>query len=82
MSEEDKEEQDVQVRVNVIDDEQQDYDKPTMLSFVIVEGFKWGIVVVALYVVGSFAVNFLGAPLERAISFLWWLFSGEEAPPN
>ena len=71
------EKQDPIIRTSAKEPGQRDDDRPTLVSFVIVEGFKWGGVVIALYVIVSFVFGLTSPAIQRLIAFLSWLFFGE-----
>ncbi len=77
-----EEKKDPEIRVNVTDHEDHDHDRPTMSSFLIVEGFKWGGAAIAVYVIASFILGFFGPAFGRLFSFLSWLFFGDQPPAS
>ncbi|MCB0345456.1 MAG: hypothetical protein KDD66_10075 [Bdellovibrionales bacterium] len=74
--------EDSNIQVNSVENHEHDYDRPTMRSFIIVEGFKWGGAAIAVYVIASFVFGFIGPSISRLFAFLSWLFFGDQPPSN
>ena len=57
---------------------EKDWDKPSLLPFFLVEFFKWGVIILGIYIFLSFLIGVFSQTFTHAGEFLSWLFFGTE----